>query len=50
MLRFNSHTIEASRALKKLTTGTRLQLHTSSKGHVDIELNFPSAVTKKKWK
>ena len=34
MLRFNSHAITAFHALKKLTTGARLRLHRSSKGHV----------------
>ena len=41
MFRVNSHTIEVFLALKKLTTGARLQLRTSSKGHVHIDMNFP---------
>ena len=32
--------------VEKLTTSARIQLHTSSKGDVDIDLNFPRAVTK----
>ena len=46
MLRFNSHTIEECVALKKLITGARLQLHASIEGHIHIDMNIPSAVTK----
>ena len=40
--------------VEKLATGARLQLQTFSKGHVYIDMNFPSAVTKymeeQRWK
>ena len=48
MFQYKSHTTEAFRALKKKhRRGARLQMQllTSSKGHVDIDMNIPTSLT-----